>query len=190
MSVTSRPVRESPRILRVLGLSPSQAAVRLLLVVASVALVAVTLLAATDDLLAGAVVLVALSGWAAWRPESPAAGLLVVGLTLGWVGTVPVPDSTRAWVLLLAAAWLLVVVHLCAALAASLPPGASVPSASLRRWARRGVVVMAATVPVWALAYGAGRQVVPGDVSLTYAAIAGAAVLALAVWLLSRDRSP
>lgn len=190
MSVTSRPVRESPRLLRVLGLSTSQAAIRSLLVVASVALVAVTLLAATNDLLAGAVVLVALSGWAAWRPESPAAGLLVVGLALHWVGTVPVPTTTRAWLLLLSAAWLLVVVHLSAALAASLPPGAPVPSVSLRRWARRGVVVAGATVPVWGLAYGAGRQIVPGEVSLTYAAIAALAVLALAVWLLSRDRRP
>ena len=49
------------------------------------------------------------------------------------------------------------------------------------------MVVAAGTVPLWALAFGAGREVATGQVSLTYAAIAATAVLALATWLLSRE---
>ncbi|MGO4342882.1 hypothetical protein, partial [Pedococcus sp. 2YAF34] len=61
------------------------------------------------------------------------------------------------------------------------------PRATLRRWARRGAVVAGLTLPVWTLALVAGEQRVPGEVGLTYAAIAAAAVLALAVHLLARD---
>lgn len=174
----------------ILGLSASQAAVRGVLLGASVALVATTLVAAPDGLLPAAILLVALASWAAWRPESAAASALVVGLALFWVGTVPVPATTQGWLLLLLAAWLLLLVHLAAALAASLPPGAPVPARSLRRWSRRTAVVAAGTVPLWALSSTAGREVVAGQVSLTYAAIAAVAILALAVWLLSRDPRP
>jgi hypothetical protein len=179
--------RGTPRLLRALGLSRSQAGVRALLFASAVALVALTLVAAPHALVVAAVVLVVLAGWAAWRPESAGAGLLVVGLALHWLSTVPVPVSTAAWLLLLAAAVLLLVVHLTAALAASLPPAAGVPVGSLRRWTRRGVTVATTTIPLWALSFIAARGSVPGEVSLTYAAIAGTAVLALAVWLLSRE---
>ena len=170
------------------GLSSSQAALRGLLVVAATALAGLTLAAAPDPVLLTSLVLVAVAVWAALRPESAGATVLVAGLALNWVATVHVPDTTLAWVQLLVGALLLLVVHLCAALAASLPPGAAVPGVSLRRWARRGAVVAAATVPVWALSYGAASQVAPGEVSLTYAAIVAVAGLALAVWLLSRER--
>jgi hypothetical protein len=157
------------------------------LVVASLALVALTLVAAPHGLVLAAVVLVPLALWAAWRPESPWATVLVAGLVLHWVATVPVPTGTGAWLRLLAAAWLLLTVHLSAALTASLPPSAPLPRPALRRWTRRGALVAGVTVPVWALALFAGEQGVAGDVGLTYAAIAAAAVLALAVHLLSRD---
>jgi hypothetical protein len=91
-------------------------------------------------------------------------------------------------VALLVAALLGLVLHLSAALAASLPPAAPVPTGTVVRWARRSLVVVAATVPVWGVAFLAGEQRVAGEVSLTYAAIAATALLALAVWLLSRDR--
>lgn len=188
MSASTLPEPATPRRLQLLGLSTSQAVVRGLLLASSIALVATTLVAAPDELLLGVVVLLPLAVWAALRPESPGANLLVVGLALYWVGTVPVPVTTQAWLLLLAAAVLLLVVHLTAALAASLPPGAPIPGVSLRRWGRRGAVVVAATVPLWALSFGAGREAVAGEVSLTYAAIVAVAILTLAVWLLSRER--
>ena len=171
----------------VLGLSRSQAAVRGLLVVASCALLAVTLVAAPHPLVVAALVLVPLSGWAAWRPESPWATVLVAGHVLHWVAAVPVPSGTAAWTRLLAAAWLLLTVHLTASLAASLPPAAQLPRSTLHRWARRAAVVAAMTVPVWGLCLVAAGQRVAGEVSLTYAAVTAVAVLALAVHLLSRD---
>ena len=187
MSTPTRPGRGTPRLLRVLGLSRSQAGVRALLFASAVALVALTLVAAPRAVVVAGAVLVVVAGWAAWRPESAGAGLLVVGLAGHWVATVPVPVSTGSWLLLLAAAVLLLVVHLAAALAATLPPAAAIPARSARRWARRGATVAAATVPLWALSFVASRGSVPGEVSFTYAAIAGTAVLALAVWLLSRE---
>ncbi|GAA2738545.1 hypothetical protein GCM10009867_30270 [Pedococcus aerophilus] len=179
--------RSGASVSRALGLSPSQLGLRAALVAASVALVALTLVAAPHGLVVGAVVLVVLSGWAALRPESAGSGLLVAGLALHWVGTVPVPATTGAWLRLLGAALLLLVVHLTAALAASLPPAAPVPAASLRRWSRRAATVAVGTVPLWALALGADRARAAGDITLSYAAIGTSAVLALAIWLLSRD---
>ena len=179
--------RPSDRLVGPMALSRSQATVRGLLVAASLALVWLTLVAAPHGLVVAAVALVPLSVWAAWRPESPWATVLVAALVLHWVATVPVPSGAGAWLRLLAAAWLVLTVHLCAAFAASLPPSAPIPRAALRRWGRRGAVVAAVTLPVWALALVAGEQGVAGEVGLTYAAIAAAAVLALAVHLLSRD---
>ncbi len=174
---------------RVLGLSPSQAGVRGLLAASSLALVALTFAAAPQGLVLGAVALLVLTVGAVWRPEAFGASLLVAGLALHWLSAVPVPTSAASaasWLQLLVAAWLLLVVHLGAALAGSLPPGAPVPRASLRRWARRAAVVAAGTLALWGLAYGAARAAAPGEVWLTYAAIAALAVLTLAVWLLSR----
>jgi hypothetical protein len=179
--------RASSGLPSALGLSGSQAALRGLLVLASFALVGLTLVAAPHALVVAAVALVPLTVWAAWRPESPWATVLVAGLVLHWVATVPVPSAAAGWLRLLAAALLLLVVHLALSLAASLPPGAPLPAATVRRWTRRGAVVAGATVPVWAVAFLAGRQRVAGEVGLTYAAIAAAAVLTLAVHLLSRD---
>lgn len=179
--------RPTSRLTSALGLSGSQAALRGLLVLASFALVGLTLVAAPHALVVAAVVLVPLTMWAAWRPDTPWSTVLVTGLVLHWVATVPVPAGTAGWLRLLGAAWLLLVVHLSLSLAASLPPGAPLPAATVRRWARRSAVVAGATVPVWTVASLASRQRVAGDVGLTYAAIAGAAVLALAVHLLSRD---
>ena len=187
MSTQTRQERVAAGLGRVLGLSPSQAGVRGLLAASSLALLALTFAAAPQGVVVAAVALLVLTVGAVWRPEAPAAGLLVTGLALHWVTAVPVPTSTTSWLELLGAAWLLLVVHLSAALAASLPPGAPVPGQSVRRWTRRGAVVAAAIVPLWALAYAANRQAAPGEVGLTYAAIAALTVLTLAVWLLSRD---
>jgi hypothetical protein len=168
-------------------MSPSQLVTRAVLAVASLGVLTLALVASPDVVLVVAVVLVALTGYAAWRPESPAVAVLVGGHVLSWVVSVPVPVVLSAWLGLLAAAVLLLVVHLAAALAASLPPAAPVPAASVRRWVSRGAVVVGVLVPVWALALLSGRRGGLGDVGLTYAAIAAVAILTLTIWLVSRQ---
>jgi hypothetical protein len=168
-------------------MSASQKAVRALLGTHSLALAALTLVAAPHPVPVLAVVLGALSAAAAARPGSWFVAVLLLGHALHWTMSVPVPTTVSAWVTLLVAAWLALVIHACAALAAALPPQAPVPRITVRRWVRRTAAVMGMVVPVWVLASVAGQQQVAGEVSLTYAAIAGVAVLALTVWLLSRE---
>jgi hypothetical protein len=169
-------------------MSRSQLVLRALLAAASLGMAVTTLVASDAPQLLALVLLTALTGHAAWRPESHVTSVLVALQVLHWLTTVARPDTTGTWVALLVATLLGLVVHLCAALAASLPPAAPVPPGTVVRWTRRGLVVAATTVPVWGVAFLAAEQRVAGEVSLTYAAIAAAALLALTVWLLSRDR--
>jgi hypothetical protein len=171
-------------------MSRSQVVLRTGLVVASLGVLVLTIVASPAPVLVAAVVLVVLTGCAAWRPESSLVAVLVAGHVLHWVVAVPLRAGLAPWVQLLAAALLLLVVHLTASLAASLPPAAPVPTPTVRRWVRRGGVVAALTVPVWAVAALAAQQEGLGEVGLTYAAIAAVAVLTLAVWLLSREDTP
>lgn len=168
-------------------MSRSQAVLRALLVLASWGVLVLTLVASPAPVLLAAVVLVVLTGYAAWRPESSLVTVLVAGHVLHWVVAVPVRTELAAQVQLLAAALLLLVVHLTASLAASLPPAAPIPVPTVRRWVRRGSVVAALAVPVWAVAALAAQQGGLGEVGLTYAAIAAVAVLTLTIWLLSRE---
>jgi hypothetical protein len=168
-------------------MSRSQASLRTVLVVASLGVLVLTVVASPAPVLVAAAALVVLTGYAAWRPESSLVAVLVAGHVLHWVVAVPVRAGVTAWVQLLAAALLLLVVHLTASLAASLPAAAPLPAPTVRRWVRRGCVVAALTVPVWAVAALAAQQERLGEVGLTYAAIAAVAVLTLAIWLLSRE---
>ncbi len=168
-------------------MSRSQTVLRTVLAVASLGVVVLTVVASLAPVLLAAAVLVLLTGYAAWRPESSLVAVLVAGHVLHWVVAVPVRAGLGAWVQLLVAALLLLVVHLAASLAASLPPAAPLPAQTVRRWVRRGSVVAALTVPVWAVAALAEQQEELGEVGLTYAAIAAVAVLTLAIWLLSRE---
>lgn len=170
-------------------MSRSQTVLRGLLVVASLGVLVLTLLASPSRVWPGAVVLVLLTGYAAWRPESSLVTVLVGGHVLHWVVAVPVRTGLAAELQLLAAALLLLVVHAAASLAASLPPAAAIPGPTLRRWVRRGCLVAVLTVPAWAVAALGARQGGLGDVGLTYAAIAAVAVLTLSVWLVSREAS-
>jgi hypothetical protein len=171
------------------ALSRSQLVVRALIVLASLALVALSFAVAPQGILVLAVVLVALTAYAATHPESWLVTLLLVGLVLEWLATVPVPSSLGQWLVLLVAAWCGLVVHLTASLAASLPGAAPIPAATVRRWLLRGATVGAVVVPVWALAAVSALQAVPGTVGLTYAALAGIGLLSLGVWLLGRERA-
>jgi hypothetical protein len=171
-------------------MSRSQLVLRGVLAVASLALLVLTLAASPHPIIVAAVVLVALTVYAAVQPDSGLVTVLLAGHALHWLAAVPVPGSTAAWLGLLAAAWAGLVLHLTASLAASLPGAVPVPGLSLRRWARRGAIVAAATVPFWAVAMLSGQEAVEGEVSLTYAAIAAVALLTFSVWLLSREDSP
>jgi hypothetical protein len=171
-------------------MSRSQFVLRGVLVTASLTLLVLTLAASPHPIIVAAVVLLALTVYAAIEPDSVFVTVLLGGHVLHWLSAVPVPDDTAAWVGLLVAAWAGLVLHLTASLAASLPGPVPEPRLSLRRWTRRGALVAAGTVPVWAVAMLSGQEAVQGEVSLTYAAIAAVAVLTFSVWLLSReDRS-
>ncbi|KRF22863.1 MULTISPECIES: hypothetical protein [unclassified Phycicoccus] len=171
-------------------MSRSQLVLRGLLTVASLTFLALTLAWSPHPIVVLAIGIVALTVYAAVEPDSGLVTVLLGAQALHWAAAVPVPTTTGAWVALLGAAWSGLVLHLTASLAASLPGPAPVPVPSLRRWARRGAVVAAATVPVWAVALLAGQESARGQVSLTYAAIAAIALLAFATWLLSREDRP
>jgi hypothetical protein len=171
-------------------MSRSQLVLRGLLVVASLTLLGLTLAASPHPIVVAAVVLLALTVYAAVEPDSGLVTVLLGGHVLHWLAAVPVPGDTAAWLGLLVAAWAGLVLHLTASLAASLPGAVPVPGLSLRRWARRGAIVAAATVPFWAVAMLSGQEAVAGEVSLTYAAIAAVALLTFSVWLLSREDHP
>jgi hypothetical protein len=167
-------------------ISRSQQVVRGLLVLAAVGVLVLTWALAPSPILVLAVALAALTAYAAARPQSWVVTVLVVGLVLNWLASVPVADSLGGWLGLLLAAWLLLVVHLSASLAASLPSAAPIPAVSLRTWARRGAAVSGLMVPVWAVATLSGLQAVPGEVGLTYAAIAAVALLGLGSWIVMK----
>lgn len=167
-------------------MSVSQAALRALLVVASAALCVVTALSASA-LWPAIVVLAALTLLAALRPESPFALALVVLHPVQWLAIVPVPEGPAGWFRLLLASVLLLLVHLSAAAAVVWPEAARVPARALVRWAVRALGVTALTVPVWALALVVNDRSLAGDVGLTFAATAGVALLAGALYLATRE---
>ncbi|GAA4358856.1 hypothetical protein [Angustibacter luteus] len=107
------------------------------------------------------------------RPDShwPAAALAAVGVYwLGWG-----PAGLSWWSL--AAALLLLGCHAAAALASLGPPGMRVDAVTWRTWARRTSVVAAATVGVWALAWGLGRLADTGHLVLTVLGLLAVAVV-------------
>jgi hypothetical protein len=170
-------------------MSRSHFILRGVFVVASLALVVLTLIQSPGRVPVAAVVLAALTAYAMTKPDSAVVTVLLAGHAGHWLVAVPVPVATADWLWLLVAAWLGLVLHLSASLAASLPAAAPLPPVAVRRWLRRGATVAAATVPVWGVAMLSGRSRVAGEVSLTYAALAAVALLALAVWLMSRERA-
>lgn len=167
--------------------SRSQFALRGTIVAASVLAVALALANTPDPVWVVGVLLVALAAYVAQHPGSHLFGVLVGALALHWLALVPTPTSTTDWASVVAEAVLVLVVHASGALAASLPPQAPVPASSIRRWVRRVAVVVAACVPVWAVAAAVSTSAQPGQAVFTYAAIAGTAVLALGVYLGARE---
>lgn len=171
-------------------MSRSQLVLRGLLCAASMTLLVLTLASSPGPIIVAAVAIVALTAYCAVEPDSVLVTVLLGAHALHWAAAVPVPTTTGRWVALLVAAWAGLLLHLTASLAASLPGAVAVPAVSVRRWTRRGALVAAATVPVWAVSMLAGQEGAKGEVSLTYAAIAGVALLSFSAWLLGREARP
>jgi hypothetical protein len=171
-------------------MSPSQRALRIGFSAASLVLLVLTVIASPGPVWVAIPVLALLTVFAALRTHTHLVTLVVLGHALHWVIAVPVPTTWARWALLLVASLLGLVVHLTAALTATLPGQAPVPTVTLRRWGLRGATVAVLSTPVWLVAAVAGQADLPGQLPLSYAAVAGLALLTLGLWLLSREARP
>jgi hypothetical protein len=166
----------------------SHLVLRALMALASLGLVACAY-AASGGLLPVAAVLVALTVPAVARPESWAVLALLLGHAVHWTASAPVPDTLREWLVVLVGAWLALLLHVCASAAATWPSRAPAPRAGLVRWAARTGIVALAVVPVWAVSALTRGQSLRGEVSMSYVAVAGLALLGGTVLLLLRAGS-
>lgn len=165
-------------------MSPSHLAVRTVMALSSAGLLALTY-AASGGVLPVAVALAVLTAVAVARPESWAVLALVLGHAVHWTATAPAPENLAQWTTVLGGAWLVLLLHVSASAAVTWPSRTAVPGRGWRRWAVRTAVVAVAVVPVWAVGAVTRQQSLRGEVSMTYVAIAGLALLAGAVFLLS-----
>jgi hypothetical protein len=125
----------------------------------------------------GVLLVVVLSGASALRPDLHTGAVIVVVIWWTWLGTVE--DVLTPWLLVVSIAVL--VFHASTALMATVPPSATVPRASLLRWAARTASVGAATVAVWTLAVAFDSRAWRGNAVLTGVALAAIAAGAIAV---------
>lgn len=142
------PVQLSGFADRISVASPAQVALRALPLVATVALVWLTVMLGgpvQPVLTTGAVLLAVVVGL---LPDSAAPLFLVLALSLRWA--LVVPDPLGWWTLV--AALLLLVIHLAATLGSYGPPALVLPRSLLLLWLRRAAVMVAATVLVWVVA--------------------------------------
>lgn len=164
-------------------MSTSQKALRALIVVPSVALALVAAFATPRGTVVGALLIMVLTAFAALEPASRLMSLLLAVQAVNWLSSAAVPADGGDWALTLVAAVAVLTIHLAASLAVALPPAAPLPRATVRRWVRRAVTVLALSTPVWAVLVAQSRSTPPGVPLLTYAAVAAVAILALAFWL-------
>jgi hypothetical protein len=167
-----RPGGDASEVLdRLVLASPQQRVLRLLVVTAALVFLG-TVVAASGDahpVLTSLGAVLALL--AALLPETNAP--LAVELYLGVWWLVATPARLDGWTLLAAVAF--AVVHLAATLAATGPSGATLDPALLRRWQRRAVGCLAATLAVWLVA----RVLPDHDAS---GPVLGAALLLVCGW--------
>ena len=136
--------------------------------VADALLVVRALPSGPDTVLAVAVVLLAATAWALWRPGGWGGHVLVVAQVGSAVGGRAAPELAGDWVLAAVAAAAVVVTHLVLALLAAWPPGAALPTSTARRYAGQAgtlvglgaaaaavSLVAAGTPPGWDLVLGA-----------------------------------
>lgn len=111
--------------------------------------------------------LLVLAVLAALMPDSSAPLFLVLGLAGRWWAAVP--DAWSGWTL--AAAVLLLAVHLASTLGSYGPPALVVPAALLRTWAGRAAVMLAVTALVWLVAGLFTTLALPGTVPVLAVAL-------------------
>lgn len=111
--------------------------------------------------------LLVLAVLAALMPDSSAPLFLVLGLAGRW--WVAVPDAWSGWTL--AAAVLLLAVHLASTLGAYGPPALAVPGDLLRTWVGRAAVMLAVTALVWLVAGLFTTLALPGSVPVLAVAL-------------------
>ena len=104
---------------------------------------------------------------AALMPDSSAPLFLVLGLAGRW--WVAVPDAWSGWTL--AAAVLLLAVHVASTLGAYGPPALVVPGDLVRTWAGRAALMLAVTALVWLVAGLFTTLHLPGNVGVLAAAL-------------------
>ncbi|MEO7268919.1 MAG: hypothetical protein ABIW49_06920 [Knoellia sp.] len=161
----------------------SQKVLRTLIAVPSAGLGVLAAFAGSQGTLVGAFVLTVLTPFVVLDPASRLTTLLLGLQVVNWLSSTQVPGTTREWALTFVAALALLTIHLAAALASALPPAAPLPRATVVRWVGRGLIVVGLSVPVWALLVAQTADAPPGLPSMTYAAVASLAILALSFWL-------
>ena len=167
-------------------MSLSHRLLRTVVALASLGLVALVYAAGGGlNLVAAALVLG--TGYAVRRPGSIAVGVLVVAHAVHWAVSAPMPEGLGPWLALLAGAWLVLLLHVCASAAVTWPAVAPVPRAALRRWGLRTLTVALATVPVWAVSAATRDQSLRGEVSMTYVALAALTLLCGALYAMARQ---
>lgn len=125
--------------------------------------------------------MVTLATVAVIRPDSHAA--LVVEFAVVWQWLAAVDDVTTPWMIPFAI--LLFVFHCAIALMAVTPLAGHIHGNLLMRWARRGGLVVAATIGVWAVVVVMDQRRAPGSATLTVLGFTTLTVLILVM----RDRS-
>lgn len=146
--------------------------------VASVASALIATISGSDDRFGWfSVVTVILAAGAAIQPGAHTATVVVALVTLQWLSATDDVSTPRSLVVALC----LLTFHSLLALMAVTPPSATVHPEILRRWARRGGAVAAATTAVWVLVRVFERRESVANPQLTLLAllVAGAAVAVL-----------
>ncbi|MGG5260892.1 hypothetical protein [Phycicoccus avicenniae] len=130
--------------------------------------------------------LAALTFWALRAPAGWGALLLLVGqvLTVGLSGILAL--GLAGWALAAVAGLLLLVTHLALALLAAFPPGAGLPSATLRRWAGQAAVLAAGGAAVAVAGFVATRSPTSWGLPVLAAATVALAALAALTWRSTR----
>jgi hypothetical protein len=165
--------------------SRQQVGLRGLLIAATAGFVSLVPAAGGSPGMLSVVALAVVAVAAATAADSHAPMVLVLGL--GWLWWGEVPDTWSTWTL--AAAALLLVVHVTATLGCYGPPALQLPGPLLGAWTGRALVMLAATALVWLAAGLLTTLDLPQSAAVVVAAMALVAgwIALLLVRLVSRE---
>lgn len=162
-------------------MSAGHKALRTLIAFSSVGVALMAYMSPLGSLI-GVVVLIVLTVFVVLDPGSRSTALLLGLHCVNWLASTTVPTQVGDWLPTLVSATVLLVIHLAATLASSLPPSAPLPRPTLRRWGRRALTVIGLSTPVWAALVTQTLSTPEGNALATYAAVASLAIFALAFW--------